>query len=88
MKLLPLSFWTGIERLDLRSEPAVQQSLLPFPLLDFLCVIGGLFLEVLEAALAAEFELLAFVREDVGLAMAPEFLAGDDAGLQWIRFGF
>lgn len=54
---------------------------------EFLQILGGVFFEVLEAALAAEAHLAAFVGVDEGLAHLTEFFAGDDAGFERVGFG-
>jgi hypothetical protein len=43
-------------------------------------VFAGLFIEVIQAGLAAKADLCAFMREDMGLAHAVEFFTGNDTG--------
>ncbi len=49
---------------------------------------GGFFVEVFEATLTAEFDFPVLIREDVRVAHAAEFLAGDHAGFERIGFAF
>lgn len=58
-----------------------------FGVVELLQILGGVFLEVLEAAFAAEFDLAAFVDKGVGLAHLAEFFTGDDTGLQRVGLG-
>jgi len=58
-------------------------------LFELLDVLGRFLVESLQAGLAAQFDLPALVREDVGLAhVAVELLAGDDARFERIQLGF
>jgi hypothetical protein len=58
-----------------------------FSLFHLLDVLGWFFVEILFAALATEFDFLALVFEDEGLAHFAEFLVGDGAGFESVRFG-
>jgi hypothetical protein len=75
------------KRLPSGPEGALPYCLLSlFGFFDLLDVLRGILLEVLQAALAAEFYLAALVFEDVGCPVVAELLVGDDALLQWIWF--
>ena len=49
-------------------------------------VFGRISVELLHAGLAAEFDLLAFVRFDDDFAHAAELVAADDTGIERVRF--
>jgi hypothetical protein len=61
-----------------------------FCFIELLDVLGGVFVEVFQARLAAEFDLAAFVREHVGLHVRVRayFLIRHDALIEWIGLGF
>jgi hypothetical protein len=55
---------------------------------ELLQIPGGLLVELLQTALAAEFDLLALVHEDIRLAHFPELFTGDDAGVGFVGLHF
>ena len=59
-----------------------------FLLFELLQILVGLLVKLLRAALAAEFDLLAFVYEDIGLAHFSELFIRDDAGIWFVGLGF
>ena len=56
----------------------------PLLLFEFLEVGGGILVELLLAALTAQLDLLAFMRENERLPHFSEFFAGDEAGFERI----
>lgn len=54
--------------------------------IELLQVFGGIFVELLEAAFAAELDLAVAVGENVSRAHVAQFLARDHAGVERIRF--
>jgi hypothetical protein len=54
---------------------------------ELLQILGGFFVEILKAGFAAKLNFLAFMHEDIGLAMVPaDGFIGNNAGLQGIGF--
>jgi len=56
-------------------------------LLELAEILGRIGLELLDAGLAAEFDLLVVVNLGDGLAHAAEFIAADEAGFQRVGGG-
>jgi hypothetical protein len=83
---------TASNRLNKMANVAFNQSILLFGLglglINFLDVFGRVFLEIFQATFAAKLNFAALVLEDVGFAHLAQFLIGNNAFIERIRFGF